>query len=582
MEKPDEALRVLVITSRPLVDGAGRPISLAPVRLVRQSLEKKLRESGAPIAVRFLPWAVPFKVQNALLKPYHVVHFVGHGDEDGSLLMETENGVADFVAPERFAEMLRGCEVRLALISACHSGKALKALRKAGFPNVIAVDEKFPIDARAAAIFSGLFYSALAQGQRPTQAYNRALSAVKSDGEVGDHVTIVDEVTGQVLPPCSRRFIADIADDEPLVPPDLEGGYRDLAPLPPPPPITAEAKFTGRQALMQRAIEALLGSPFEDLERSRLVTLIGPPGIGKTALAREVALWCAERQIFPSGVVEVSLEGVKDETSLLSTFAKAMPFSPQDGETPWEALARALSGERLVLLDNAEDLRLGGEGPQSPLGRLRWLLGNTRRVRFLATARERLGLDPWEERIPVEEMELGEAMQLFLRCTPLQERRRELWEKQELLMALCQMLDCYPLAITLAAPQLDKKLTPEALLEKLRDDMAAALEHTKAAGLPERLKSFVASARISYERLSDRAKALLPHLAAFDRGASEPRLEALEAEGWDKAAEELRDKNLARWEEFRLPTPSFRHRWDDGYHYVLAPIRAFALSLSRS
>ncbi len=366
-----KALRVLVITSQPLVKSDGQPIFLPPVRLVRQRLEKELRGSSVPVAVRFLPWAVPFKVHNALLESYHVVHFVGHGAEDGSLLMETQTGVADFVSPKRFAEMLRGCNARLALISACHSGKALKALREAGFPNVVAIDERFPIDARAAVVFSGLFYSALAWGCPPSKAFSLGLSAVRTDAEVGDHIT-VDEITGESLPPCSKRFIADIADDEPLVPPYLKGSYQDLAPLPPLPPITIEAKFTGRQALMQRAIAALLGSPLEDLERSRLVTLEGPPGIGKTALAREVALWCAERQIFPYGAAEVTLEGVRDEIGLLSAFARVVIFSPQDGETPWEALARALSGERLVLLDNAEDLRLGEDSPNSPLGRLRW------------------------------------------------------------------------------------------------------------------------------------------------------------------------------------------------------------------
>jgi CHAT domain-containing protein len=181
-----QALRLLVTTSRPLAtveryngQFVRRPTPLPPVWHVQRQLEQALQGTGGAVAVRYLARATTVAVQTALLDPYDVVHIVGHGAEDGRLVLEQErDGVADFLSVERAAQMLRGSKAGLVVISACHSGKAAQALRDAGLANVVAVDESFPIADRAAALFNQLFYGALLRGQRPSEAFQQGVDAV--------------------------------------------------------------------------------------------------------------------------------------------------------------------------------------------------------------------------------------------------------------------------------------------------------------------------------------------------------------------------------------------------------------------
>src|SRR5262249_35651642 len=145
-------------------------------------------------------------VQTALLDSYDVVHFVGHGAEDGRLLLEQEDAVADLLSVERAAQMLRGSQARLVVVSACHSGKAAQALLQAGIANVVAIDEQFPIADRATALFNQLFYGALARGRALSEAFRQGVDAVRADNEVGDHRPPWDEETGTKSPPWSSRF----------------------------------------------------------------------------------------------------------------------------------------------------------------------------------------------------------------------------------------------------------------------------------------------------------------------------------------------------------------------------------------
>ena len=165
-----EPLRILVVVSRPLarlvpVEHGGEqfeavsPVPPEPVEAVRDGLRRVFLDDKTPARVRYLPWARLSDLQAALAEPYDVVHFVGHGAEDGRLLLEADDGSADLVSPQRLAEAMGEAGVRLALLSACHSGAAGRALHEAGIPDVVMVDERYPIHANAADLFNRQFYS---------------------------------------------------------------------------------------------------------------------------------------------------------------------------------------------------------------------------------------------------------------------------------------------------------------------------------------------------------------------------------------------------------------------------------------
>jgi len=197
MDPTDPRLRILVIVSRPLAQAVTRehggqqfeaisPIPLLAVELVRQGLQCVFLDDKTPARVRYLPWACLEDVQAALAEPYDVAHLVGHGAEDGRLLLECTDGTADLVKPRRLAEALRQAGVRLALLSACYSGPAGRALHQAGIPNVVMVDEHYPMHAAAAALFNRQFYARLARGGSPGQAFENGVRAVRNSREFGD------------------------------------------------------------------------------------------------------------------------------------------------------------------------------------------------------------------------------------------------------------------------------------------------------------------------------------------------------------------------------------------------------------
>ena len=565
----EKALRILVVISRPLAQlvsvqhGGQRfeavsPVPVEPVEMVRDGLRHVFLDDETPARVRYLPWARLGDLQAALAEPYDVVHFVGHGAEDGRLLLEADDGAADLVSPERLAEAMREAGVRLVLLSACHSGVAGRTLHEAGIPNVVMVDQRYPMAAGAAALFNRQFYTRLARGRCLLEAFEAGVRAVRTDRDFGDEAPPPRNEYGEIEPCYGERFDKIIGDDRPVVEEIPAAGYEELRPSKARCAVTRNEVFVGREAKMIEVIR--------QMQTARLVALTGPGGIGKTALVRQVALWHAERRLFRNGVIEVNLENVRDEGELVSQLAYALDVE-LDTRRPWDTIRGALSGRWLVLLDSAEGLT-----PEAIEYLGEPLLGRLEELHLLVTSHAPLHLVKYEQTIEVEQLPVGHeewigpAERMFIAYTPQRRQVDIVREHFDAVRNICRALDGYPLGILLEAAQLsDERETLERLLDALRANMVEALRYSRAAGLPDRHKSVGAALKGSHDKLAAAAKQLLAHIAVFPGGASDEMLVALEGldeARWKEAEREVRDVGLVRWTE--------------GRYRMLPPIRAWA------
>jgi predicted ATPase/DNA-binding SARP family transcriptional activator len=232
--------------------------------------------------------------------------------------------------------------------------------------------------------------------------------------------------------------------------PELAAPERQAQPSPglvrlPPSPTS----FVGRERELAEVIERLTDST------TRMLTLTGPGGTGKTRLAVQAAAEAAAS--FPDGVVWVPLAPLRDPGLVLSAVAAALGIKEKAGMPLPETIA-GLLGERrmLILVDNAEHLL-----PQvaTDLAEISTQLAESRLV---VTCRERLQLQV-ETVWPVPPLSESDAERLFVA------RARAVGvevEMDETVRELCRRLDELPLALELAAARL-VLFDPPTLLEQL-------------------------------------------------------------------------------------------------------------------
>ncbi|MFI6995893.1 ATP-binding protein [Nocardia sp. NPDC050175] len=311
------------------------------------------------------------------------------------------------------------------------------------------------------------------------------------------------------------------------------------------------------------------------LSSTRLLTLTGPGGVGKTRLARRVGE--AVRRAFPDGVWLVEVAHVNDGELVALSVAQALGLH-DDTSAPLAGLTDYLGGKHLLLiLDNCEHLI----GACAEL--VDRLIASTPDIRVLATSREPLGV-VGEQVLPIAPLPVPEidedsgevdaadnaALRLLIdRATAANPEFRVGAANLGALAAICLRLEGIPLALELAALRL-RAFTPDQVLERLDDTMRLLTTGLRTA--PERQQTLEAAIRWSYDLCTPDEQNLWEQLAVFAGGFDLAAAEAvcgLDPGALVDALTGLVDKSVL----------SHRHESDGtGRYSMLEPLRQFALA----
>jgi predicted ATPase/DNA-binding CsgD family transcriptional regulator len=304
------------------------------------------------------------------------------------------------------------------------------------------------------------------------------------------------------------------------------------------------------------------------LRTSRLLTLTGIGGTGKTRLALRVAAEVAEA--FADGVCFVDLAPLSDHTLVAKAIAGALGVLENPTEPLPDTLKRVLAQrELLLLIDNFEHVIRA-----APL--ISELLAASLCLKVLITSREPLRVAgeqeylvlplslPGAEVVSVQHLTASEAGLLFVRRAQMILPHFEMSDgTAPVIGQICTRLDGLPLAIELAAARC-KLFTPQVLLERLAgtgDNSPLRMLAGGSRNSPPRQRTLRDSIEWSYNLLDENEKRLLARLAVFRGGRSLEAIEGVCSEGLSidvlDGLSSLVDKNLVQQKEMPGGEPRF-------------------------
>ncbi len=324
--------------------------------------------------------------------------------------------------------------------------------------------------------------------------------------------------------------------------------------------------FVGREREIAE-ISHLLGT-------TRLLTLTGPPGTGKTRLALEVAAQILGR--FKDGVFLADLAPIDDPQLLLGKIAQTLGVRETTAQPLAETLKVYLRGKSLLLLlDNFEQIIAA-----APL--VGDLLSAWPGLKVLVTSREALHIYAEQEyQVPplaLPDVKRAEPLPTWLHYEAVQlfTQRAQAVKPDFAVTAanvaavadICVRLDGLPLAIELAAAR-SKLLSPEMMRIRLENRLGTLVSGPR--DLPARLRTLRGTLDWSYELLDEGEKSLLVRLTVFQGGRTLEAAEMVCGPGLSVAVldglESLLNKSLLRQREDAEGQPRF---------YMLETIREYA------
>src|SRR5580765_2001595 len=322
------------------------------------------------------------------------------------------------------------------------------------------------------------------------------------------------------------------------------------------PPLAAEATadddgFVGR-SIERRRIAEMLGQG-----DCRLISLVGPGGVGKTRLARRLMAELAPD--FSDGTVFVALEDAATPAELGSRLAREVGAELAGSSDPFEQAIESLRGSQLLLvLDNFEQL-----APAAP--QIETLIARCPRLRVLVTTRVRLGTaSEWTcplEGLPLPEaddadhLETFDAVRLFVRAARRVEPTFLADAEPAALVDICRQVGGLPLALELAASW-TRMLSCGAIAAELRQgsELLRAVDPTR----PARHASIEIVFDHAWKLLGAAEREALTRLSVFRGGFSAEAARAVAAPLPVLGA--LLDKSLLRKDEGRFFLHPLLHR----------------------
>jgi predicted ATPase/DNA-binding SARP family transcriptional activator len=284
-------------------------------------------------------------------------------------------------------------------------------------------------------------------------------------------------------------------------------------------PDTAQGRAVGaafrRRGNLRHPVRACIGRSHELavllhlVGERRLVTIVGPGGVGKTRIALEIAL--AQAETTHDGVWWVDLASTNEPGHVIRAVHDVLDLSEAGSEpgSSLDAVSNALADrDVLLVLDNCEHVLIEAAAFVSAV------LARCPNLRVLATSREALRISA-ESAFPLGPLDPADAAELFQARVSMPIDGDPV--TADVVREICQELDHLPLAIELAAAR-TQHLRLDELLERLADRFGVLNDGVRDA--PAHQRNLAAVAAWSYDLLDEPERLVFERLSVFGDGAT--------------------------------------------------------------